>query len=539
MEPQTQLPASSSPGVSPFSSQLSSTGDFDSFVSTLQPATFRSLFNPPSDHSLAFKPSCNPNIFLADLSPSTDDVTCLPTDFVFSPDHSVTPLGKNFDLSDDWVVSESYISPVIRASHTQFRRLSSPPMSFMDRLQVQQLSFPLGAVPNARSPPLLLSPLRLASSKENIPGAQHRFRLPVHDYSLLTLPSPTSSSESVSGRGNARTEFKPLLSKRLITPQRLANTPLLLSPLTPLTPSPHKSESLVSNPVPPNPPDSVAKLKKRRLSVSESPTFRAKRARHNLYEADRSSTNTPVTVCSLPLAESPPCRPPIFGTRVFPSTNFLMSPDFPLFYRRFPASSYFEVAGSGFVLKHLGVDCTDKSSSSPYVLFNMQPPGVHVQYKAPRDAFDLYSPRFVKGKGADKVGLCPVCVESPHRGGEGKKVWLSLKFSAFKCYHMQYYHGISASTGRPLSPPIDFRVVARPDPKKIERAEVQQGKCHKCLQWVIIQTIKNVEVKARVPELFWWKHAVACHFGAVLEGERGAFEEDEVYRVLKEMTEVP
>jgi hypothetical protein len=54
------------------------------------------------------------------------------------------------------------------------------------------------------------------------------------------------------------------------------------------------------------------------------------------------------------------------------------------------------------------------------------------EYKAPRSAFDLYSARFVKGKGANKMGLCPICIEAKCRGGEGKKVWLSMKFSAFK-----------------------------------------------------------------------------------------------------------
>ena len=53
-------------------------------------------------------------------------------------------------------------------------------------------------------------------------------------------------------------------------------------------------------------------------------------------------------------------------------------------------------------------------------------------YNPPRDPRDLYTPRFVKGKGRTKVGLCPICIESPSRGGRGQKVWLSMKFSAFK-----------------------------------------------------------------------------------------------------------
>lgn len=50
----------------------------------------------------------------------------------------------------------------------------------------------------------------------------------------------------------------------------------------------------------------------------------------------------------------------------------------------------------------------------------------------PRSAWDLYNPRFVKGKGVDKMGLCPICVESPERGGEGRRVWCGMKVSAFK-----------------------------------------------------------------------------------------------------------
>jgi hypothetical protein len=62
------------------------------------------------------------------------------------------------------------------------------------------------------------------------------------------------------------------------------------------------------------------------------------------------------------------------------------------------------------------------------------------------------------------------------------------------CTHLSL--GISAASGRPLSPPTDFRVVARPVVKG-ERAEIKQGKCHKCLSWVAIETVKNVEVKVR------------------------------------------
>ena len=188
---------------------------------------------------------------------------------------------------------------------------------------------------------------------------------------------------------------------------------------------------------------------------------------------------------------------------------------------------------------------------------------------APRSQHDLYTPRWVKGRGPTKVchasfrafvmltfpamlgkqvGICPVCAESPARGGEGTRVWLSMKFSAFKwcaklhtflphisdvahrvplplclfrntdpppSYHMQYYHGASprarsrpdmqltsghtgiSSAGVPFSPPTAFRRVARPHAGKHEKRAVEQGRCHRCRAWVNVEGVKDVGVKVR------------------------------------------
>lgn len=62
--------------------------------------------------------------------------------------------------------------------------------------------------------------------------------------------------------------------------------------------------------------------------------------------------------------------------------------------------------------------------------------------------------------------------------------------------------GISASTGRPFSPPIAFRVVARPNPGKKEKHSIQQGKCHKCAKWVAVEGIKDMESKVSDRLLF-------------------------------------
>ncbi|RPD72920.1 hypothetical protein L226DRAFT_524382 [Lentinus tigrinus ALCF2SS1-7] len=201
-----------------------------------------------------------------------------------------------------------------------------------------------------------------------------------------------------------------------------------------------------------------------------------------------------------------------YPNRTFP-LRIPIHDHFPLFYRRFPVSSVIDVDTHKIPVPKV-----------PDALPN-----------APRDAFDLYTPRFVKGKGTTKVGLCPICHEKTVRGGEGKKLWLSMKFSAFKCYHMQYAHGISPSTGRPFSPPTAFRNTMRPNPGKHEKARIMEGKCHKCKKWVAVEGIKDVPTK--VKEIFWWKHAATCHQGSTINGECDVYVEDEVFRAVVEAPE--
>ncbi|OBZ72981.1 Meiotic expression up-regulated protein 26 [Grifola frondosa] len=190
------------------------------------------------------------------------------------------------------------------------------------------------------------------------------------------------------------------------------------------------------------------------------------------------------------------------SNRTFP-LSIPVHEEFPLFYRRFPVSSL--VQASSFIKKF--ADATPNP---------------------PRGVLDLYTPRFVKGKGTSKVGLCPICYENVGRGGEGKKIWLSMKFSAFKYYHMQYAHGISAMTGRPFSPPVAFRTTLRGSVGKHEKTSLMEGKCHKCKKWVAIEGIKDVPTK--VKEIFWWKHAATCHQGSTIDGECDIYLEDELYR---------
>ncbi|KAI0328945.1 hypothetical protein GY45DRAFT_1305770 [Cubamyces sp. BRFM 1775] len=195
-----------------------------------------------------------------------------------------------------------------------------------------------------------------------------------------------------------------------------------------------------------------------------------------------------------------------YPNRAFP-LSLPIHANFPLFYRQFPVSSVIDVDLADIKIPTI-------SDGTP---------------NAPRDGLDLYTPRFVKGRGTSKVGLCPICHESVERGGEGKKLWLSMKFSAFN-YHMQYAHGISPATGRPFSPPLAFRVVPRPNAGRLEKTQMMEGKCHKCKKWVAVEGIKDVPTK--VKEIFWWKHAATCHQGSTIEGECDVFVEDKVYEAV-------
>ena len=124
--------------------------------------------------------------------------------------------------------------------------------------------------------------------------------------------------------------------------------------------------------------------------------------------------------------------------------------------------------------------------------------------------------------------------------------------------------GISASTGLPFSPPRAFRTIARPNPGKKEKATTRQGKCHKCLKWIPIEGIKDMETKVRfacaASYFFWtfhstgqrnilvrddyriiglfndeiqcrWKHAASCHHGSSARND-DVYEKDKVYYKL-------
>ncbi|KAJ2678363.1 hypothetical protein GGI25_002348 [Coemansia spiralis] len=99
---------------------------------------------------------------------------------------------------------------------------------------------------------------------------------------------------------------------------------------------------------------------------------------------------------------------------------------------------------------------------------------------------DMYTPMWVRNKRQDKAGFCDTC--SP-----GK--WLQLKNSAF-WYHKQFFHGISSVSGRPFVRPLQVRHFD---------ADIIEGLCHQCNNWVPIANAK------RRNSVLWFRHAHKCH----------------------------
>lgn len=130
--------------------------------------------------------------------------------------------------------------------------------------------------------------------------------------------------------------------------------------------------------------------------------------------------------------------------RTFPESTPL-NEEYSLFYRRFPVPSHFEPGDpvGEYVLKGKcvydhsvlvilllfnGLNLCDRKQKCPLSGAQWNPQSKESEQWSP---WNLYLPRFVKGRGADKLGLCPICVEPKSRGGEGCKRFLKMKVSAY------------------------------------------------------------------------------------------------------------
>ncbi|CEH17572.1 Protein of unknown function DUF4451 [Ceraceosorus bombacis] len=224
--------------------------------------------------------------------------------------------------------------------------------------------------------------------------------------------------------------------------------------------------------------------------------------------------------------------------RIFP-TNLSIHDGFVGWYRRFPISS----ALSPAVAETVYAEARSPGSE----MYDAAKRGCKTfgsQHTEP-SPLDLYSPRWVRGVGATKEGLCPICYEV------GEVRWYKTKISGEHAYfgsaavqtdrkedpaynyHMQNSHGISALTGEPFDPPIGFKVKSRPHASALEKPKVLAG------QFIDVEGPKLEAVK--VPEIYWWKHAQKCHKDkARLEGVSGTFIENALYRrIMQYLAEHP
>ncbi|WAR58055.1 hypothetical protein PtB15_5B287 [Puccinia triticina] len=207
--------------------------------------------------------------------------------------------------------------------------------------------------------------------------------------------------------------------------------------------------------------------------------------------------------------------PGFFTRRTFPP-EVPIDPHFPRLYRSFYVSSAF------------GDREPIKLQAESYKIRVMKTPP-NSNFNTPAHGYlDLYTPRYVKGVGAEKLGLCCICAEPKDRGGRDTELWLKMKVSSYS-YHLSFFHGINNADGLPFSPPVEIRLVKRCHVAANEKLELKEGRCHQCNKWVPMEGVKMQEVK--VPELFWWKHAKSCHKSR-LAGECHVHIPDEVFDLV-------
>jgi len=296
------------------------------FLTPLQTPTFA----PNSDKSQL---SVGARLYLQSLTSGRPD------------DLQHTSFINQFKLSTPWISSSSYISPVIRTStfQTPEQPTSSSlqetstskakDSSFLDLIRATQ---PSTANPSPERP--LAKILRFSASSTNIPSL-------LSPCKLLTPPATKGKENHVIS------DFVSNSTDTHVTPTRpsllgIAN----LSPLTPLTPASvgRSSDDIV--------PIANKQTKRTFMDLeSPSPFSRMKRPCRMLRSSGLNPTdddcNSQLMQRSVrvPLVQSP-CptniKPTYSNRPIFTCGKIEISTDFPLFYRRFPTSSFFQTLPS-------------------------------------------------------------------------------------------------------------------------------------------------------------------------------------------------
>lgn len=137
---------------------------------------------------------------------------------------------------------------------------------------------------------------------------------------------------------------------------------------------------------------------------------------------------------------------------------------------------------------------TEGSFSVEFTLMN---PPIRPPVKWRRSEDDMYTPKEVRGTGFLRMGRCNIC-----------GIWLKIKQSAY-WYHMNFIHGVSASTGRPHPPPIAIRQRAGG-----ESTLVVEGRCGTCQEWVPMQQqsfpVNTTPMDMSSLTSSWWHHVQKC-----------------------------
>ncbi|KAK7681982.1 hypothetical protein QCA50_014945 [Cerrena zonata] len=401
---------------------------------------------------------------------------------------SGTPIHHLFSSSPAyWGINSSSVSPVIRTSSSpnhasqsttssvaHYRSRRRPSFVHMNSPAYNDMS-PLTNISSTTSTPSASTDMGPPRGRRNLRGNCREVidSNPTNlDISPLATDSPSPRRSTRTTRATAR-----LVSGSATAPPRVSSSSSTRERPTVATPSNKRKASASRG----------RNVKRTRIEATVAASARPSSSVSD-HEQDEETEDEE--------SDSEMARP----MRTFPETVHSHS-DFPLLYRRFHVPSFQQG--------------------------DHRKPGLSGStWNEPKTPFDLYTPRFVKGRGVTKVGLCPICCESPKRGGSSKKLWLSMKYSAFN-YHMQYCHGISPSSKAPFSPPIAYKLTDQPTALKNQKPKILKGKCHKCQKWLPVEGPKEVETK--VKEIFWWKHAASCHDGSTINGERDVFVEDEFY----------
>lgn len=163
------------------------------------------------------------------------------------------------------------------------------------------------------------------------------------------------------------------------------------------------------------------------------------------------------------------------------------------------------------------------------------------EYQPKRFPDDLYTPTWLRGKGNYREGLCSIC---------NPLVWFKMKQSAYwyihklpnHRYHMNFFHGICASTGKSYPFPVKYQEFligeeevsssdvdsggndgdlycnGSSDRITIKRSRLE-GQCGRCNKWVNIGTRQLLHYSPNekpnnplsLHHLLWFKHCQKCY----------------------------